>query len=1264
MKLRVFSFRLSVAVVAGFIAHPSLWGVTTYAYLNPRTDTGHERKMSIVDNWKDKIPPVSDGVNTTLRIFGHDKPIENDLAQDFALWRIEFTKGCGSTEISGSPFNLYPSTNFVIASFATAEAGSPCVTQRFLNAINIYGAGSVVALYKNDTLLFSESINLLSETLGNRRITFNNAESLGTIIIDSPLRVESADESCYEKRSQAAGGTVIFNSDVYLPYFQLSGGAHMIIRGGSRFVNFGRVKKDNVTTYSCYQSGTIDIEDGIFAPEGFVSFAQTAASDLVVNVGEKGVLDSGHQGLRLANNGKVTINLRGGKFFFRSGTNYDFAEHGTTIVNLYGGSMIIGNNGTGDTRMLFGYNSDKDVDFPPATLNLAGGEIVFAGFKNQTKAGNRSDDPLNLLFDGGIMRMRLSGSVFAYAYAGTADQICARVRQGGLKIDTREYDVVWNDVELLGNDLDENDGGLIKTGCGKFTLKAPASYKGTTKICGGIFHVANPEYFSGALDLRPKSKLSFEGEKLELAKLSAKGGIVALAAGQKLVLDESPDVDGLLVFDIDASAAGSHTLLEAPELAEELAAKCAVLTPVSGKSCEFSVADGALVLTISDGSAPSAPVFPASEDPEFIVYGKKTYYLDSGSEGYQTLALNNGRLEYAATEDLTLPSGSVRLQSSSTFALLENSGDVTFAGSFDLSQTAYSQNPVVTLSTSTGNKINFTGDWSAYEYPWTTNWCNFSCLAGDYVFGPDLSGFFVNSFMFYPSTSFTFDSTELDFPASLASEERNNEKPGEASLLVLDGATLKATSEDGGSFGDYLAGVTSLALGSRGAVFDTCGNDVTIKQTLVPTGWTQTAGIVKKGAGSLALGGRLNWMVGPLAVLEGTLKAGFDTGVHRLQALGALALYTFDGENPFADKSGNGYDLEQTHGEDNDHSAVGFVESNALAGKAAIFAANGKKGSLKASNIVSTSFNKQTVSAWVRFETLKLDFGNAGIVSTRVKSDFSDPGNNFDLAYKSIAKTNNVSLTGNTWGFGTIWASAQATIWNDVVGGGTAKAPSTQEWHHLVMVNDNGTYSSYLDGVCYVDRYKGNPVAFLSSGYLLTIGQGTGTSEFMNKGGMIDEVAVYNRALTADEVKLLYTGESKLATFPVTVAAGATWDMNGVTSTVTSVTGGGSIINGQLAVLQGVYCDSECALHIENPVFADGEGVLNLGFDEDVCAPVNSKIRLFSFDEMSEESAANLQRWTVEGIGDRADLRVGRISIEDNAVYGIVAPKSLTMIVR
>ena len=163
---------------------------------------------------------------------------------------------------------------------------------------------------------------------------------------------------------------------------------------------------------------------------------------------------------------------------------------------------------------------------------------------------------------------------------------------------------------------------------------------------------------------------------------------------------------------------------------------------------------------------------------------------------------------------------------------------------------------------------------------------------------------------------------------------------------------------------------------------------------------------------------------------------------------------------------------------------------------------------------------------------------------------------------------------------------------------------------------------------------------------------------------MIDEVAVYNRALTADEVKLLYTGESKLATFPVTVAAGATWDMNGVTSTVTSVTGGGSIINGQLAVLQGVYCDSECALHIENPVFADGEGVLNLGFDEDVCAPVNSKIRLFTFDEMSEESAANLQRWTVEGIGDRADLRVGRISIEDNAVYGIVAPKSLTMIVR
>jgi autotransporter-associated beta strand protein len=1078
------------------------------------------------------------------------------------------------------------------------------------------------------------------------------------------LRVDSADESCYEKRSEAAGGTVIFNSDVYLPYFSLSGGAHMIIRGGSKFVSFGTVKTDKATTYSCYQTGTIDIEDGIFAPKGFVSFAQTPESDLVVNVGEKGVLDSGTQGLRLANNGKVTINLRGGKFFFRSNVNYDFAEHGTTIVNIYGGSMVIGNNGTGDTRMLFGYNSSKEVDFPPAALNLAGGEIVFAGFKNQTKAGNRSDDPLDLFFDGGVMRMRLSGNVFSFANDGTPAQIRARVRKGGLKIDTREYDVVWNDVELLGNDGEEPDGGLVKTGCGKFTIAAPSRFKGTAKITGGGFHVEDPEYFTAPLDLRPKSTLSFEGETLELAKLSSKGGVVALSAGQKLSLGESPDVDGLLVFDVDASTAGSHTLLEAPELAEDLAGKCAVLTPSAGKSCAFSVAGGALVLTVSDGTEPAAPQFPASEDPEFIAYGERTHYLESGSEGWQTLALNNGRLEYAAKEDLALPAGSVRLQSSSTVALLPGSGDLTFAGPFDLSTTAASLNPVVTLSSSIGNKICFTGDWSSYGYPRTTNWCNFSCRAGDYVFGPDLSGFFVNSFKFYPETRFTFDSTELNFPASLASAERNPAIPGDPSRLILDGVTLRATGEDGGSFGDYLAGVSSLSLGSGGAVFDTCGNDVTIKQTLAPTGWTQTAGLVKQGAGSLALGGRLNWMTGPLAILEGTLKAGFDTGVHRLQVPGAVALYTFDGENPYADKSGNGYDLAQAHVEDGTYTTVGFTESNALAGKSAIFAVNGKKSSLKATNIDSTSFAKQTVSAWVRFESLKRTLGNLGIVSTRSDAGMQNTGNNFDLAYKEISKTNGVSLTGNKMGFGTIWAGAQATIWDDVVGGGTAKAPSTQEWHHLVMVNDSGTFSSYLDGVCYVDRYKAKPISFLSSGYLLTIGQGTCNGEFMNKGGMIDEVAVYNRALSAEEVGMLYAGEARMATFPVTVAAGATWDMNGVTSTVTSVTGDGSVVNGQLAVSEGVNCGPGRTLHIENPVFADGEGVLDFGYGESEKAPLNRKIRLFTFDEMSEESAANLKMWTVGGIGARAELRIGRIAVEDGVVYGIVSPKSLTLVVR
>ncbi|MBR4938437.1 MAG: LamG domain-containing protein, partial [Kiritimatiellae bacterium] len=505
--------------------------------------------------------------------------------------------------------------------------------------------------------------------------------------------------------------------------------------------------------------------------------------------------------------------------------------------------------------------------------------------------------------------------------------------------------------------------------------------------------------------------------------------------------------------------------------------------------------------------------------------------------------------------------------------------------------------------------------------------------------------------------------SSLSLAATTASATINPAVVGERTTMVLDGARIKADSAGSGTFDDYLAGVTTLVLGENGVNIDTCGNDVTILQTLTPTGGSTTAGLVKTGEGTLKLGGKSNWMFGPLVVSNGTLKAGFDTGIHRLYPEGAMALWTFDGDNPYEDKTGHGYDLEQTRPGDANFADVTFKSENAMTGKAAFFSES-KKCSLKASNITSTTFARQTVSAWVRLKDGSRSRGNAGIVSTRVKADFSATGNYFDLAYKLISKTNNVDVVGKNTGFGTIWGNAQATIWDSVVG----RSPSVGEWHHVLMVNDDGVYSSYLDGVCYVDRYAGTSIKFLESGYLITIGQGIATSEFMEPGGMIDEVAIYPRALSAAEIEQIYSGAAKEPVFPVTVCEGAVWDMNSSTAKVTSVTGAGSITNGQLTVEQGICFDlaAQGVLHIDNPCFATAEGTLDLGFPEDVKAPLDTPIELFTFDEISAESAANLEKWSVTGLGLRGEMRKVSISvdIEDGVVYATVQPTALFMIVR
>ena len=83
------------------------------------------------------------------------------------------------------------------------------------------------------------------------------------------------------------------------------------------------------------------------------------------------------------------------------------------------------------------------------------------------------------------------------------------------------------------------------------------------------------------------------------------------------------------------------------------------------------------------------------------------------------------------------------------------------------------------------------------------------------------------------------------------------------------------------------------------------------------------------------------------------------------------------------------------------------------------------------------------------------------------------------------------------------------------------KEISDDAWHHIAITYDDGTISAYEDGETAFVPYNRN-ITF-SSNNRVSIGQewdGGSTSGYFN--GIIDEVRIYNKALSITEIKQLY----------------------------------------------------------------------------------------------------------------------------------------------
>jgi len=78
---------------------------------------------------------------------------------------------------------------------------------------------------------------------------------------------------------------------------------------------------------------------------------------------------------------------------------------------------------------------------------------------------------------------------------------------------------------------------------------------------------------------------------------------------------------------------------------------------------------------------------------------------------------------------------------------------------------------------------------------------------------------------------------------------------------------------------------------------------------------------------------------------------------------------------------------------------------------------------------------------------------------------------------------------------------------------------TTSDWHHLAMVVDDGTTYLYVDGVQQKD-YSTKTIS--ESGLNFVIGKTYPLYNARYFNGDIDEVRVYNKALTAEEVNQNY----------------------------------------------------------------------------------------------------------------------------------------------
>ena len=226
---------------------------------------------------------------------------------------------------------------------------------------------------------------------------------------------------------------------------------------------------------------------------------------------------------------------------------------------------------------------------------------------------------------------------------------------------------------------------------------------------------------------------------------------------------------------------------------------------------------------------------------------------------------------------------------------------------------------------------------------------------------------------------------------------------------------------------------------------------------------------------------------------------------------GLLSHWTFDGPdidwgsgNPILDRGSSGNDLTVT----------GLTSTNVVRGKlgqAINFAGNNTYASL--SSISTYADINKTVAAWI----YPYSTGESGFGMVLRTSNGGGFGWQLNMCDNNPSECPSTSNTVELYQY----FSGNDGIWY-VTGSNSIQM---NEWNHVVVVYDNSSVSNdptfYINGVQVASAEAGTPTGSRDDGTtIIHIGDdGIGNYEF---DGLIDDARIYNRSLSAEEVKRLY----------------------------------------------------------------------------------------------------------------------------------------------